>query len=103
MGYHSGIEREHGFLGFRGCVRAKELLRSLRGFTHLVTSQGTNTIVGGGGGPNGPRVLHGALKCGVEWSVEWDECGVEWSETQWSGEWSGEWREITPRGCSYPM
>ncbi len=83
---------------------SKELIRSLRGLAHLVTSQGTNIIVGG---PKRPRVLHGALKCGVEWSVD-----VEWSETQWServesgvesGVGSEEWSEITPRGCSYPI
>ena len=93
MDHHSGIEREHGFFGFRGMRGSKELLRSLRGLTHLVTSQGTNTIVGG---PKRPPCASWRIEVwsGVECRV--DECGVKWSETQWSetpwsGEWSGEW------------
>ena len=59
---------------------SKELLRSLRGLTHLVTSQGINTIVGGSKRP----------PC-ASWRIEvWS--GVEGNAVEWNAlEWSGEW------------
>ena len=51
---------------------SKELLRSLRGLAHLVTSQGTNIIVGGTNGPvcfmaiRARSMMSGSVKSRIE-------------------------------------